>query len=180
MACIAFVLGFWQSLSSVSPRWADLLSRIEIAKTMPVQDGVHYGKLEAFNDWPRPTTLTYVVSIAITIVFYFSRRIIVRYIDSLDFRLLAYVVLVTLVLPYIYLNWTAWPAVNAYFLGNWIYVPVAVLAIPTVSFALDVRRSHPRTLSRCVCWSLAEILLITPIWSFLWTIVILFTGLIWV
>ncbi|GAG99310.1 unnamed protein product, partial [marine sediment metagenome] len=98
---------------------------------MPVRGGLHYGKREAFNDWPRPTATTYIASASLLIAFYLAKRLITRLIDSLDIRLIAYVALVNFVLPFIYLRWTAWPAINVYFLGNWIYMPIAVLTVPT-------------------------------------------------
>lgn len=179
VAAIALVFAFWTSLPSLSPRWADLLSRIDAASAVPVRGGLHQGKREAFYDWPRPTTTTYIQSALLLFVFYLAKRLIVMRLESNDFRGIAYVALVTVVLPFIYLNWTAWPAINVYFLANWIYMPTAILTVPTVSLALDMRCTNQQSWSRYTMRSLIEIFVILPIWWIAWGIVMVFSGLIW-
>ena len=176
----AFILGFFASLPVMVPRWRDLITRIELARGVPVHDGLHRGFQFEFNDWPQPTSSTYGFAIVITFCFYMTKHLVLRYLHALDLRVFAYVCLVTLVLPHIYLNWTDWSAVNVYFLGHLIFMPVAVLAVPTISFAYDASRTEQPTAKFYLARSLIELLLVTPVWTFLWGIMILLSGLAWI
>jgi hypothetical protein len=180
VTAIAFVMGYSSTFPALIPRWHDLMRRIDASRADVATEGWLWGKGIAFQGWSEPGPMTYLVGFLVLVSFYASKVFITRWIRPRDLRILAFVVLLCFTLTYIYLYWTEWGNGLIFYIGNWLLDPVAVLAVPTVTFLHDTTREALPSVRRHVIRSTIELMVVTPIWYYIWAFIALLLGLFWI
>jgi hypothetical protein len=96
--------------------------------------------------------------------------------------LLLYFVVVVALLPYlyccIYVPWHSYSEASP--LAGWIGGPIDAFAIPTAFYFYDVLAHKLPSLKFYAVRSLLEIVILFPLWDFVWQVIELFLGWIWV
>jgi hypothetical protein len=180
VTAVAFVMGYWSTLRAVIPRWDDLLNRIDASRSDVATEGWLWGKGIAFEGWSDPAPINYLFGFLVLVSFYATKLFITRRIIAIDLRMLAFVVLLCFTLTYIYLYWTDWGNGLIFYIGNWLLVPVAVLAVPTATFFYDAKRETLPSVQRHLIRSAIELFVVTPIWYYVWGFTALLLGLFWI
>jgi hypothetical protein len=168
LAGICAIMGYWIALPHVLPPWHRLLNQIDFAYRSVEDDGILYGKLSAFPDWQGPTHADVAVGMSVLIGFYLVKIVISRRVYHWAVQIVAYVMLLSLVLPYIYIRWEDWSNPHIFLVGNWCGSAVAVLAIPTFTFMFDLIDHRVHSNRWMIVRSSLEILVGIPVWTIFW------------
>jgi hypothetical protein len=180
MSLLAIALGYRRTMASILPMWQDLENRIQLSEQNMKTYGTLHGKGIAFLDWHVADRTDLWIGLVVLILFYIAKTTIVRCRIPIDIRVLLYSGLVCAVLPILYLRLTEWGNGLIYFSGNWIFMPIATLTIPTITFVYDLRSEKPRSVMYIAIRSIAEIFLLLPVWFYLSIFLLLMFGFAWI
>jgi hypothetical protein len=111
----------------------------------------------------------YGLGFLLLVLLYTAKRCIVRFAPSVPAALAWYGLAVACSLPYIwFLVVLDWQNPFVYRLSCWLYNPVGILAVPTLSFTWDVARRTAWPWQAYLARSLVEIVVVIPIWLVCW------------
>lgn len=164
---VAVILGYWVALPRALPPWQRLLVEINEAQALVAKEGL-LSKGEAFSGRGTASKRAMLVGLLVMAAFYWVKVAIPRTISCKVTALFAFALLVCFLLPYIYLHWEEWDNPHVVFMGNWLGMPIALLAVPTVSFLNDLLASRPRKCWWLVLRSCLELFVATPLWGLCW------------
>jgi hypothetical protein len=165
---IAIIFGYWTSLPQMLPEWNRLLNRIAAAHDSVAARGMLQGKPAVFSERQEPTRIDYAIGAFALIAFYSAKLLISRCIHHWATQIVAYVMLVSLILPYLYIHWEDWGNPFLFFVGNWLGMPVALLFVPTVTFVFDLLSRPVRSARWLLARSAIEIVVGIPLWGIFW------------
>ena len=168
MAGITAIVGYWIALPRLLPQWNQLLTQIAVAQDQVARDGWLSGKPSAFRNHPVVTPIDYTIGVITLILFYLLKILVARGNKQWATKVVMYMGLVCLIIPYLYICWEDWENPHVYFIGNWLGVPVAVLVVPTASFAVDVLSPNIKSIRWLIGRSALELLVGIPVWSYFW------------
>ncbi|PNY36706.1 hypothetical protein C2E31_11345 [Rhodopirellula baltica] len=119
----------------------------------------------------RPSGGEWVTAAAVIVTIYYWRFHIATSSTTRVVKVIAFVAMLLGLLPYLYLysgllaDWSRMPV------SRWVGDPVWVYAIPACSFMAFDLRKDPRRLNAYLLGSIAEVVVIVPVWTYAWIIV---------
>jgi hypothetical protein len=168
IAGIGLLLGYWINLPRLLPEWNRLLNQVASAHENVAAKGMLHGKPAAFSDRQEPAFVDFVIGTMTLIAFYGAKILISRRVHHWAIQIVAYAMVVSLILPYIYLCWEDWGNPFIFIVGNWFGDSVAVLFVPTVTFLIDLLSRSIRSTRWVLARSALEIVVGIPIWGVFW------------
>jgi hypothetical protein len=123
---------------------------------------------------------TYAVDFGLIIVLYGYKALLFRFVRSRVFLFGCFSFGVALTVPLTWLTSPDWNNEHVYRIAIWIGDPIAVLAIPCVSFLFDFLRGH-RDMRNWLIRVPAEVFIAAPAWFFVWIMMEVFVlGWVWI
>lgn len=165
---------YWLALPYLLPPWNDLLTQIAKARINVERDGWLTGKPQAFLGRSQFTAIDALVGVMALVMFYVAKVKVSRASEPWQVKVVIYVALISLILPYFYIRWEDWENPHVYFIGNWFGIAFAVLVVPTITFVIDVVTTRPRSLQSQIVRSAVELIIGIPAWCYFWIVLSFF------
>jgi hypothetical protein len=107
-------------------------------------------------------------AVALVLVLYMAKAVILDQRPRLSAACLWFIPLLALAVPVTWAIDPDWNNPNLYPIAHWVGTPIAILAVPAVSFFIDLWVLSDGGRQRSPWWVLPELFVACPAWFFFW------------